>query len=115
MEQPIGEQVKKYRMQKGLTLSELAERAGVAKSYISSLERNIQSNPSIQLLEKIAQVLNVSIDTLLYGTDRTKAQGDRELPDEWIELVQLAIDSQVTTDQFKQFLEKAGKNNDRKH
>ncbi|MBD2798676.1 helix-turn-helix transcriptional regulator, partial [Xenorhabdus sp. 18] len=46
----IGERIKRLRLQKGISLTELAEKAGVAKSYISSIERNLQKNPSIQFL-----------------------------------------------------------------
>ena len=55
----IGDRVKKIRLERKLSLSELALKAGVAKSYLSSLERNLQTNPSIQFLEKIATVLGV--------------------------------------------------------
>mgnify|MGYP003446257930 FL=1 len=61
----IGMRVKKIREQKNMTMSELAEKAGVAKSYLSSLERNLQKNPTIQFLEKVAAVLNVPVDSLL--------------------------------------------------
>ncbi len=41
----IGERIKRLRLQKGISLTELAEKAGVAKSYISSIERNLQKKP----------------------------------------------------------------------
>ena len=53
----IGKNIYLLRKEKGLTLSELAERANIAKSYLSNMERNINQNPSIQIVEKIAQVL----------------------------------------------------------
>ena len=62
----IGDRVKKLRLEKKMSLSELAEKAGVAKSYLSSLERNLQTNPSIQFLEKIATVLSVPVDHLIH-------------------------------------------------
>ena len=37
----IGDRVKKIRKEKNMSMSELAEKAGVAKSYLSSLERNL--------------------------------------------------------------------------
>ncbi|GAE30016.1 helix-turn-helix domain-containing protein [Alkalihalobacillus hemicellulosilyticus] len=98
----IGERVKKYRLEKGLSLSELAERAGVAKSYLSSIERNIQSNPSIQFLEKVSTVLDVSVETLLNERNDSK---DEQLDDAWIGLVREAMDSGVSKDQFREFLE----------
>ncbi|MDQ7862004.1 helix-turn-helix transcriptional regulator [Peribacillus frigoritolerans] len=35
-----------------MSISELSAKSGVAKSYISSLERNLQTNPTILVLEK---------------------------------------------------------------
>ncbi|ART77964.1 transcriptional regulator [Sutcliffiella horikoshii] len=99
----IGERIKKYREQRKMSMSELAERAGVAKSYLSSIERNLQSNPSIQFLEKVSSVLGVTVNTLLHDEyeDQTKENLDRE----WATLVREAMDSGVTKDQFKEFLE----------
>ncbi|MDZ5710902.1 helix-turn-helix domain-containing protein [Jeotgalibacillus haloalkalitolerans] len=61
----IGENIKKHRKEKGLTLSELAEKAGVSKSYLSNIERNLKQNPSIHVLEKISRVLEVNLQSLL--------------------------------------------------
>jgi XRE family transcriptional regulator, master regulator for biofilm formation len=96
----IGERVKKYRQERKMSLSELAEQAGVAKSYLSSLERNLQKNPSIQFLEKIASVLNIPIDRLIHD------EPDKEYVDsDWIGLVREAMDSGISKEQFKEFLE----------
>jgi XRE family transcriptional regulator of biofilm formation len=61
----IGTNINHFRTQSGISLSELAERAGISKSYLSSIERNLKKNPSIQVIEKIALVLNVDLKTLL--------------------------------------------------
>ncbi|KKI92982.1 transcriptional regulator [Bacillus sp. SA1-12] len=98
----IGPRIKKYRTQKNLSLSELAERAGVAKSYLSSIERNLQSNPSVQFLEKVSSVLGVSVNTLLDEQSETDPQ---ELDYEWKKLVQDAMQSGVSKEQFREFLE----------
>lgn len=99
----IGQRIKKYRLQKELSLSELADRAGVAKSYLSSIERNLQSNPSVQFLEKISSVLNIPVNTLLH--DEITEEEQKELDREWMELVKEAMKSGVSKDQFKEFLE----------
>ncbi|GAE95079.1 regulator [Gracilibacillus boraciitolerans JCM 21714] len=44
----IGQKIQNLRKRKRMSLSEVAEQAGVAKSYLSSIERGLQSNPSIQ-------------------------------------------------------------------
>lgn len=96
----IGDRVKKLRLQKKLSLSELAEQAGVAKSYLSSLERNLQNNPSIQFLEKIAAVLNVPVDYFIHEhIDKD------ELDSEWLEIVKEAMESGVSKEQFREYLE----------
>ncbi|MDH4421312.1 MULTISPECIES: helix-turn-helix domain-containing protein [Bacillus] len=97
----IGERIKRLRLQKGISLTELAEKAGVAKSYISSIERNLQKNPSIQFLEKIAAVLQIPIDTLLHD-ETTK---ETNLDSEWTQLVKDAMNSGVSKEQFREFLE----------
>ncbi|UTR09395.1 helix-turn-helix domain-containing protein [Evansella sp. LMS18] len=102
----IGERVKKYRSEAGMTLTELADRAGVAKSYLSALERNIQTNPSIQFLEKIASVLDVSMDQLLYDEEnRNTGNVKSGLDNEWSKLVKEAMDSGISKEEFRQFLE----------
>lgn len=98
----IGERIKKYREQRKLSMSELADRAGVAKSYLSSIERNLQSNPSVQFLEKVSSVLGVTVNTLLHDNDETEKEN---LDREWATLVREAMDSGVTKEQFKDFLE----------
>lgn len=96
----IGDRVKKFRLEKKLSLSELAEQAGVAKSYLSSLERNLQKNPSIQFLEKIAAVLNIQVEHLIHEQiDKSK------LDNEWMNLVKEAMNSGVSKEQFRDFLE----------
>ncbi|GLB59931.1 helix-turn-helix domain-containing protein [Cytobacillus sp. NCCP-133] len=96
----IGDRVKKLRQEKKMSMSELAEQAGVAKSYLSSLERNLQTNPSIQFLEKIAGVLNVPVDHLIHEQINRD-----ELDSEWMKIVKEAMESGVSKEQFKEFLD----------
>lgn len=99
----IGQRIKNLRLQKQLSLSELAEKAGVAKSYLSSIERNIQSNPSVQFLEKISDVLGVSVNALLH--DYTEDTEQIELDSDWEKLVREAMESGVSKQEFREFLE----------
>jgi XRE family transcriptional regulator of biofilm formation len=96
----IGDRVKKIRQEKKMSLSELAEQAGVAKSYLSSLERNLQTNPSIQFLEKIAGVLNVPVDHLIQ-----EQINKEDLDSEWMKIVKEAMESGVSKEQFREFLD----------
>ncbi|MBG9543790.1 helix-turn-helix domain-containing protein [Cytobacillus firmus] len=96
----IGDRVKKLRQEKKMSLSELADQASVAKSYLSSLERNLQTNPSIQFLEKIAGVLNVPVDHLIH-----EQINKEDLDSEWMKIVKEAMDSGVSKEQFREFLD----------
>ena len=53
--------LRKYRKERGLTMSELADLTGVSVGYICHLENGTRSNPSRETMEKISQVLNKSI------------------------------------------------------
>ncbi|MFC3884360.1 helix-turn-helix domain-containing protein [Bacillus songklensis] len=99
----IGQRIKQLRLQKQLSLSELAEKAGVAKSYLSSIERNLQSNPSVQFLEKISAVLDISVQSLINEEESSSVY--EQLDSEWANLVREAMESGVSKEEFRQFLE----------
>lgn len=99
----IGEKIKQLRQDKNMSISELAEKAGVAKSYLSSIERNLQSNPSIQFIEKIGSVLGASVNEIL--RDDQAAAIEEQLDGEWLKIVQEAMNSGVSKEQFKEYLE----------
>ncbi len=107
----LGEKIKKLRESRGLSLSELAERAGVAKSYLSTIERNLRRNPSIQFIEKVADVLNVSVTSLINNDESedglyvSRSKGTDNLDTEWLTIVKEAMDSGIDKDEFKEFLE----------
>ncbi|WP_108668915.1 helix-turn-helix domain-containing protein [Peribacillus acanthi] len=96
----IGDRVKRLREEKKMSMSELADKAGVAKSYLSSLERNLQTNPSIQFLEKISGVLEVPVDSLLHDEPNKDS-----LDADWMKIVQEAMKSGVSKEQFREFIE----------
>lgn len=102
MKNLIGEKIKQLRKEKRMSISELAEKAGVAKSYLSSIERNLQSNPSIQFIEKISQVLGVSVNDLINDNNSIV---ETELDSEWMKIVKEAMESGVSKEQFKEYLE----------
>jgi len=102
----IGKVLQRLRQEKRLSLSEVAERAGVAKSYLSSIERDIQDNPSIQVLEKICHVLGVSVPALLNSVNEDDMHDVVEsLDPEWLSIIQEAQKSGIDKDQFRDFLQ----------
>ncbi len=96
----IGERVKKLRQEKRMSMTELADKAGVAKSYLSSIERNLQQNPSIQFLEKVSGALGVTVDSLLFNT-----KDESQVDPDWINIAEDAMKSGITKEQFREFIE----------
>ena len=62
----VGERLRYVRVQRGLSLEALAERAGVSKSFLWGVE-NDKSGISGERLLKVANVLGASLDYLLRG------------------------------------------------
>ncbi|BCG57440.1 MULTISPECIES: helix-turn-helix domain-containing protein [Paenibacillus] len=99
----IGKRIQQLRKKKNYSLTELSERAGVAKSYLSSIERGIQKNPSIQFLEKVGSVLGITVEEFLHSDQRKE---DAEQTDmEWNDLIKEAMHSGISKREFRDFLE----------
>ncbi|MCD7033167.1 helix-turn-helix domain-containing protein [Metabacillus sp. GX 13764] len=94
----IGERIRQLRRMKGYSLSELAELAGVSKSYLSYIERDIQKNPSLQFLTKIAETLDTDVNDLLHDKDSSKS-----VDEEWLTILEKAINEGMTKDDFRYF------------
>jgi XRE family transcriptional regulator, regulator of sulfur utilization len=60
----LGKTIQRLRKNYNLSLSELAEQSGVAKSIISQIERN-ETNPTLATIWRLSQALDVSIDRVL--------------------------------------------------
>lgn len=60
----IGELIRKKRMEKGISLTELSQMAGISKSYLSYLERGMKTNPSIQITKRVFKTLDLPITIL---------------------------------------------------
>ncbi|WP_404452335.1 helix-turn-helix domain-containing protein [Virgibacillus necropolis] len=95
----IGKNIQKIRKEKGLTLSELATRANVSKSYLSNIERNLNQNPSIQIIGKIAGVLGVDLRTLLGPHSINQLFPEME----WLDFVNELKNSGVEKEQLQEF------------
>lgn len=60
----LGENIKKYRKEKGLTQPKMAELTGISKRMIQEYEGE-RNTPPVNKLKVIAEVLDVSTDVLL--------------------------------------------------
>ncbi|WP_298125240.1 helix-turn-helix transcriptional regulator [Brevundimonas sp.] len=56
----VGRNIKKEREARGWSQEELADRAGLHRTYVSGVERGIR-NPTVTVLERMAQALSLKI------------------------------------------------------
>ena len=64
----LGKTVQRLRKAYNLSLAELSEQSGVAKSIISQIERN-ETNPTLATIWRLSQALDVSIERVLASAD----------------------------------------------
>jgi CheY-like chemotaxis protein len=93
----LGSAVKTRRSAMGISQEELADRAGLHRTYVSDIERGAR-NPSLESIEKLAAALGVSIPSLF-------ARGAEGKPE--MELVEILLveddprDADLTLRAFK--------------
>jgi transcriptional regulator with XRE-family HTH domain len=64
----LGQAVLRLRKGYGLSLADLSEQSGVAKSIISQIERN-ETNPTLTTIWRLAHALDASIESMLQGAE----------------------------------------------
>lgn len=69
----IGEQIQKLRKDNNLNQTQLAEKIGVSLTQLQRYE-NKGVQPPADILKKLADTFNTSIDFLIYGDSEQKAQ-----------------------------------------
>lgn len=74
----VGQRIKARREEKQMSLSLLADRAGISKSYLHDIENSPNVRPSGEVLHNIAEVLGTTSADLL-GKRRTRGGGDKPL------------------------------------
>jgi transcriptional regulator with XRE-family HTH domain len=68
LEGVIAVQVKRHRLESGMSAAELAARTGLSKAMISKIESSSTSS-SLTTLQRLAQGLNVPVTALFQGAD----------------------------------------------
>jgi len=66
----IGQRIKEVRLQKNLTLEELAERSGCTRGFLSHIEQN-RAAPSITILQALAAALDTRVTDFFPETIHT--------------------------------------------
>ena len=62
----VGKHIKQYREQKDMTQEALADRLSVTRQAVSNWECG-KTQPDIETLHKIADVLDITVEELIYG------------------------------------------------
>lgn len=58
----IGKKLREIRRSKGFTMKELSNKSKVSQSYISDLENEKNNKPSIDILNKLANALEINVN-----------------------------------------------------
>lgn len=69
----FGDRLRKLRVGQNLTQGQLGEKLGVVPSTIGKYEKVADSYPSVEILIKLSDFFNVSIDYLLRGRETVPA------------------------------------------
>ena len=75
----VGDRIRKRRVELGWTQDQLAEKAGISKSFLSDLENGKRSVGADKLLD-IARALGVSLDYLMTGRASEDKQSQVPIP-----------------------------------
>jgi transcriptional regulator with XRE-family HTH domain len=65
----LGENVKRFRLAKGLSQEKLAELTGLHRTYVGGVERG-ERNISLLNLARLAKTLSISLSDLMDGIDK---------------------------------------------
>jgi transcriptional regulator with XRE-family HTH domain len=77
----FGDNLKRIRNLRNISQGELAQKVDMHATHISRYERNVTA-PSIEILKKLAEALEVTVDELIYGSHDNKLENsirDNEL------------------------------------
>lgn len=64
----IGEELRKLRRYRGLTLSQVSEQTNLSVSFLSDVERG-KTNPSLDTLQKLAEFYQVAVNDIVKGAE----------------------------------------------
>ena len=78
MNLPIGENIKRLRIEAGLTQRALSYELGVSIQAVSKWEQN-RSYPDLDLIPKIAQLLGVGIDALFESVESSAGENEKAM------------------------------------
>ncbi|MCC9296537.1 helix-turn-helix domain-containing protein [Clostridium sp. WLY-B-L2] len=72
----LGENIKKIMNEKGISAKKIAEKAEISTTYLSYILNDKRKNPSLEVLQKIASILDVSVND--FFDDKYNTNEDNE-------------------------------------
>lgn len=105
-----GDRLKGKRNAFGMTIDDLAKRAGISQSYVSGLENGEKNNPSVDVINSLAKELD--FDAIYFFEDRLSIEYLPEMDEdllqfildpenvEWFDFAKLAKGSRVKLDEL---------------
>jgi len=80
MSSSFGQRLRDLREDRGLSLDDLAAKAGISRAYLWRLEKKPDGNPSLELIARLAEGLGTTIGRLLPGTSEHGGETEVEVP-----------------------------------
>lgn len=103
--QGVGRAVAEFRELRGLSLGDVADLAGIARSYIHTLERGEAPNPGLRTLDAIARALDITLYDLLAAAGHRVPGGDAPGHSETAELARMLTEAPTALREFIKELE----------
>lgn len=97
--------MKQLRLQRGYSINELSEKAGISKSYLSYIERGIQKNPSLHILSRLASSLGTTLEDLLDNHKHQPELYEELIDEEWMQIFSEAIEHGITKEDFSLYID----------
>lgn len=96
--------IRKAREGMGYTREQFAEKLDVSVSYLAELERG-RTGISVKMLVKVCNVLGLSADYVLFGTERTEDElrldAIRRIDEKYLPLLDKVIEELLSLDSDK--------------
>ena len=97
--------IRKAREEMGYTREKFAEKLDVSVSYLAELERG-RTGISVKMLIKVCNVLGLSADYVLFGTERTEDElrldAIRRIDEKYLQLLDKVIEELLALDSAKE-------------
>ena len=97
--------IRKAREEMGYTREKFAEKLDVSVSYLAELERG-RTGISVKMLIKVCNVLGLSADYVLFGTERTEDElrldAIRRIDEKYLPLMDKVIEELLALDSAKE-------------